>query len=288
MGQRLVPTSIRSSRSSAKGGGSAIARAQKVLPVRERLVADQPWSIVEPAPGVARKRKFVIEIFAGSKHFSYSAAKRGYRCYTVDIEDTPNQNILRPKAYQAIVRLISHPDCGLVWMGTPCVSWSRARRGGGSGPPALRDSHDGLYGLSGLSEKDTQKVLLGNQLMRVSTRLAKLAAAQNIQCVIENPASSRMWLTSEMKGLARFSFHAFQCSFCGYGTPWQKNTCLFAFKAPGLQDVFKCRMKNGRCGFSGKHHEQLVGKNDRGEFRTRIAQPYPALFCSHVAKLLGL
>jgi hypothetical protein len=51
-----------------------------------------------------------------------------------------------------------------VWLGTPCSSFSRARDRPG-GPPPLR-SNAFVLGLPSLSEKDAQKVQLGNKLMR--------------------------------------------------------------------------------------------------------------------------
>eukprot|EP00959_Pyramimonas_sp_CCMP1952_P296333 6199154-Pyramimonas_sp.AAC.1 len=65
-------------------------------------------------------------------------------------------------------------------MGTPCTSWSKARRGG-AGPPALRDSGQGFYGLPGLSAADAQRALLGSRLMKVSAPIAQHSSDSNVR-----------------------------------------------------------------------------------------------------------
>eukprot|EP00974_Lingulodinium_polyedra_P122387 11182606-Lingulodinium_polyedra.AAC.1 len=67
-----------------------------------------------------------------------------------------------------------------LWCGTPCNSWSRARRGppGGGRAPVRSSQH--LRGAPGLSERDVAKVLVGNRAARATVRLLQRAARHNI------------------------------------------------------------------------------------------------------------
>eukprot|EP00972_Heterocapsa_arctica_P023541 3468919-Heterocapsa_arctica.AAC.1 len=83
---------------------------------------------------------------------------------------------------------------GLVWgfhLGMPCSSFSMARRGR---PPPLR-SRDCPMGLPNLSEKDQERVRVGNLLLKVSCGFMRLGRRMMIPCTLENPHTSRAWIT---------------------------------------------------------------------------------------------
>eukprot|EP00972_Heterocapsa_arctica_P056821 8387702-Heterocapsa_arctica.AAC.1 len=64
----------------------------------------------------------------------------------------------------------------IFWIGIVCASWSRARRAPvwSSWPSPLRgDTPDLLFGLTGLSAKDQQRVKEGNAQVRWLIRILK-------------------------------------------------------------------------------------------------------------------
>ena len=81
-------------------------------------------------------------------------------------------------------------------------------------PPPLR-SNACVLGLPGLSDKDALKVQLGNKLMRFSVSVLILCRRLVIPAVMENPATSRLWITPGVKYVARLSgARMFQTGYC--------------------------------------------------------------------------
>ena len=74
-----------------------------------------------------------------------------------------------------------------VWVGTPCTSWSRARRGPPkSGWCAIRDNNH-LLGLLGLREFDQERIRIGIGTARMSARIARLCVTFRTPCVSTAP-----------------------------------------------------------------------------------------------------
>ena len=105
--------------------------------------------------------KFFLEIFAGAAGLTQAISARGMQVLA-PIEIEPNQfviesvNFLDPKVFQHIELLIDRGVISFIHFGTPCSSFSVARKNDG-GPPPLRDAVH-LWGLPGLSPKDHEKV----------------------------------------------------------------------------------------------------------------------------------
>ena len=170
-----------------------------------------------------------------------------------------------------------------VWLGTPCSSWSRARRADGKGPGPLR-SDTQIYGLPGLSSSDQAKIRLGNSLMRFSASVAEICIDRHIPFCIENPWTSRIWLTRQFKSLLKCSHVSFNYTdFCGDLQPWRKRTGLLYAFVDLYPCLKQCSTKQGLCSFSGCRHVQLVGQR-QGEFLTKLAEPYPKALCRRVAQ----
>lgn len=177
-------------------------------------------------------------------------------------------------------------DIALVWMGTPCTTWSRARKHDG-GPPPLRDDDVYLFGYQHLSSHDMFKLDQGNQLLDVSDQIAHLCRALQVPWVLENPASSRIWLTPQLQSLVKEGASFITTDFCGFGMPWKKSTGLLFQFLPNLNTISRhCHTCHGRCEFTGRKHVILTGKDASGIWYTRRAQPYPFEFCHHIAKSL--
>ena len=92
---------------------------------------------------------------------------------TIDILQSTVHDLEKKSLQSFIVDLIERGLVVGVWMGTPCTSWSRARRHDGKGPPPLR-SDEHLWGLAGLNLKDQARVKSGNNHLLFSLRVFRL------------------------------------------------------------------------------------------------------------------
>ena len=120
-----------------------------------------------------------------------------------------------------------------VHFGMPCESWSRARKWNG-GPPPLRDNDSFLYGYDYLTGSNRIRVEQGNALLKATFLLALAAIAAGTPWTIENPFSSRAWLTFEMTKLQELGALPQQVHYCQYGKPWKKATTFLGWKIPSL------------------------------------------------------
>jgi len=173
-----------------------------------------------------------------------------------------------------------------VLIGMPCQSWTRARRNDGRGPGPLRDDDRHLYGFSDLAKHDLDNIRIGNDILSQAVKIIKLCQIANIPWILENPMTSRVWLTLPMKKLAQQA--SFQrADFCQYGMPWRKATyflCSHHIKEWGL---LSCLSQLGRCSVTGKKHIILQGRDAAGNFLTRKAQPYPPKLCDRLAFIIS-
>ena len=146
---------------------------------------------------------FGLEIFSGSGHFSRAIRRKlkSVCAFEVDSCYGPQFDLTKPKIQKEIIKLIRSGVVQYVWLGTPCNSWSRARRNDGRGPGPLRDDTTGLMGLPNLSEKDNLKVAIGNSLMKFSAQVFRLCVLLHIPVALENPHTSRLWLTPQLRHL---------------------------------------------------------------------------------------
>ena len=167
-------------------------------------------------------------------------------------------------------------------LGLPCTSWSRARKHNDGGPPPLRDDHSGLWGLQNLSQKDGDKVALGNQLLFASLQIIEACFASDTPWSLENPLTSRVWLTDMLQNLLRQGAVLQHTTFCMCGTPWRKATSFMTWHCPNFHFPF-CAGSFQACSRTGLPHVPLRGKNAQGEWRTKVAQPYPPALCRLMA-----
>ena len=173
-----------------------------------------------------------------------------------------------------------------VWLGTPCNTWSRARRGGGNGPAPIRDSNH-LWGLPNLSEKDQSKIEVGNALLKFSAAVFRLCVSLKIPVVLENPLTSMLWKTPPVQHLLshKHVFHEYT-DFCQENKPFRKRT-QFMFAHTDIRHCCRhCTAKRGVCSKSGKPHVQLVRSKD-GVFLAKWAEPYPHRLCQRLASTIA-
>jgi len=231
--------------------------------------------------------KFFLEIFAGAAGLTQAISARGMQVLA-PIEIEPNQfviesvNFLDPKVFQHIELLIDRGVISFIHFGTPCSSFSVARKNDG-GPPPLRDAVH-LWGLPGLSPKDHEKVLLGNKFMELTARLARHCSAPGVAWSIENPASSFLWAIPPMVDLQQsLGVKLFWLDMCRFGSKHKKPTAVLStidLAAMALQCDKDVRPHV---------HEPLTGTiivDGRKIFRTRLAQVYPVRLCGLWADLI--
>ena len=166
-------------------------------------------------------------------------------------------------------------------LGTPCTTYSRARKFDG-GPTPLRTDWF-LEGVPGLSGRDWDKVWAGTTFMRMSVDLAHMVVQQGGFFTLENPASSMLWLTPEVTDLElRTGAVRVYHDMCQHGSPHKKPT-VFLSSHPAFLSLGR------RC--PGDHyHEPLEGLTtdpDTGKeiFKTKLAQAYPRELCDLYAEL---
>lgn len=242
--------------------------------------------VFKPPTGVKPRNKWIVEVFSGCARLSQACAAVGFYALALDIEYGSNCDLLRPGVEAFLFNFLSTHDVALVWFGLPCSSWSRARKHDG-GPPPLRDDDALLWGKHGLSQKDQFKVVQGNKLLYVTLRIVAHCLQLLIPWIIENPWTSRVWLTPLMRSLEEHVAVKHQVDYCQYNAPWRKSTALLAYRMPALNSVLKtCAPTAGRCSLSKRQHIILQGTDSKGTFLTLHAQPYPLSLCQAIASLL--
>ena len=241
------------------------------------------------APRKVPKRGMVCEMMAGTRRVATAAANAGWWACSFEIEGHPDEDVLSKEVNDWFDEVAAAGLIALLWIGLVCSSWSRARRntsGKRGFPPPLRDSADHILGLPNLSEKDQLRVIEGNRQMRWAARRFSRAARDGYACVIENPASSRLWESPPFRHLLK-KFPCVEVHYCAFGTEWRKATKLIYVNIDfGSLMKYKCHGR-GECDFTGNKHLQLSGKDPvSGKMWSSVASAYPPRLCAEVVRCL--
>lgn len=246
------------------------------------------WSTWDEVPRdckeVLAHGPFFLEIFSGTARLTEHVAALGIPVLPpIDIETSewvPRPvDILDAALWDRVVTLAHHGAIFFVHLGTPCNTFSAARKLDG-GPPRLRSEASPL-GLADLSFENRNLVTLGNMSLDRSVEIAEVVLSAGGNFSIESPLKSLLWSTPAMLALSQLA-RALDLDFdqCAFGAPSVKPTRLKVSSA-ALSDVCKT------C--PGNHvHERLTGKvwdHKRGRyvFRTKLAQECPYLLCATMA-----
>ena len=232
------------------------------------------WGTQQIPPG----GPFFLEIFAGLAGLSEAVLAGGIRILPpVELEVNSfvkfATDILDPEVLAHIHLLIQSGKILMIHFGTPCSSFSLARKDDG-GPPPLRDpSH--IWGKPGLSPLDQDKVDLGNRLAQITAVLVQLCSRHGVHWSIENPAGSYLWALPPIEELViKCQGQRFELDMCRFGSPHMKPTALLS-----SVDLSAIALKCDKAVRPHKH-EPLVGKV------MVEGQVYPLQLCQQWAGLL--
>lgn len=226
-----------------------------------------------------------LEIFSGSGHFSRAVRRRLKKVFCAEVDSChgPQFDLTSPKNQKQLLSLVASGKVAYVWLGTPCNSWSRARRNDGRGPGPLRDDNLFLMGFLDLPPHDLEKIRIGNILMKFSAKMFRCCLRHGVPVALENPHTSRLWLASPIKHLLQHKATSWgYTDFCMDGKPFRKRTRLMWANVDLAASLRHCATSKGICSRTGGRHEQLQGSCG-GQFLTLLAQPYPHRLCQRLA-----
>lgn len=235
-----------------------------------------------------RRHLLFLELFAGHAGVSAQLRSQGFAVVDFELDHGTVFDLTDPTVRNIIKGWLSSGCVLGVWFGTPCTSWSRARRGpidSGWGP--LR-SNNHILGLPNLKPNDQEKVNVGNNTASCTADLIVHGLKHNVPMVLENPATSMLWLCPSLQRCLRTHCTTFNLDFCQFGARWRKRTKLACWNIPDATSLLQsCSGHGGVCSRTNKHHIVLTGSDKAtGKLWTKIAQPYPSAFCRQAAKVL--
>ena len=218
---------------------------------------------------------------------SREVARRGGKAESFEILRSPLDDLRRGQQKRSLFARIRAGEVSAVWVGITCASWSRARRAPPESkmPSAIRDDDKYILGLPNLNAKDQAKVDDGNSSLDFLCALIKICLKHNVMIVVENPATSRLWIAFFARIALEPTASLDNIDYCSFGMAWRKRTRLVSWVRP-LRNLPKlCLSKGGVCSYSGHYHDLLTGVK-KGGFKTAAASPYPAKMCKLIAPQL--
>ena len=229
----------------------------------------------------------VFDLFSGCGGVSRQIRRRGFRAREFEINLDPSLDLTDPKLVDSLVGQIKSNMVRSVMLATPCTTFTTARDRNSQ----IRSRHY-LWGIPGLPDRLRQKVLDGNRCAKTSIRIILACLESGVPCILENPASSRLFLLKPLQALMkknRDKVHFIVADFCQYGTRWRKSTGFLCvnFQSHEVAGLGKrCKTCKGLCSRTHAPHQVLSGTAPGGTPWTRIAQPYPSKLCAKLADLL--
>ena len=231
-----------------------------------------------------------LDVFGGTCGVAKSVCRAGPAAVVIDF--IHGYDLLARGALDSVCRLLRQQRKGRhkvrgVCLASPCESFSIARRAPpGSRMPSAVRSKEFIWGLPNLPELDAILCETGNKLCRATARIIRECEANHIPWILENPASSMLWIAPPIARILRkptVSFTVIHQCMCG--TAWKKPTGLAMgcglSPTPHLMDT--CTYKGKRCSRTGKPHVVLSGVSN-GAFKTLAAKEYPKQLCDAITR----
>ena len=235
---------------------------------------------------VAARGPFFLEIFAGEAGLTQQLRALGVPTLPpIEIEVKGNvlqaADIEDPELLAFVTQLIRVGAVRLVHFGTPCGSFSNARKIPGPGPRPLRSKARPM-GLGQLTTNEQAQLDDGNRLLALSLDLIEALLTAGSDFVLENPANSLMWRVPRLRLLVkRWRLQWVVCDQCQFGSEHMKPTAFLVSHAALHEVGLRCSGGHGHVPLRGRHRVQ-------GEwvFRTRQAQVYPPQLCAALARCI--
>ena len=135
-----------------------------------------------------------LEMFSGggafSRSFRRAARRHGLPIFEWDIRWGAEHDLLNPRLQSLVRGWVRGGLVRLVWLGTPCTTFTSMQNMRKGGPLRSR-SHP--FGVPGLPAHQQAAVTAGNCLLRFSISLLSICRRMGIPCMLENPHGSGIW-----------------------------------------------------------------------------------------------
>lgn len=215
-------------------------------------------------------KKLFFEIFSGSGRVAKQIESMGHICIQIDICNDIPVNVAQPDIADILVHHIMLGCVSGVWLGTPCKSWLRRKRG-----RPLRTTGKFIWGHPDAlaCPKDRRRIKHGNILAKVSYRIIYACHLYSIPWAMENPRSSLIWKTPAFLRVKAWVGVDVQLThMCVYGERYKRSTHIMSgWCEPGLLSR-KCTCEHA--------HEALIGE------ARRQGDQYPMQFAADAAVML--
>ena len=209
--------------------------------------------------------KAFLELFAGSAALTEGVLERGgLVAHPIDVRFGEEHDLTKPSVQKTILSWIYGRRVGFVWLGTPCTSFSIAKKGTSEHGKA----HD------------------SRSTVAFSCRVIEVCTSLGIPWAVENPKSSRLWKIPRAVKIFEKSRSLDVCfPLCSYGTSYQKWTRIRTTYAPlgDLASSCHCVIQHDRLHGMFRSY----GSSSRKfEWKTTSASHYPPALSRRVASLL--
>ena len=237
---------------------------------------------------VAKWGPWCVEIFSGTARLTRAFQAVGLLCLPpIDItvcEMVPQPfDVVDVDRWAFFMQLVYMGAICYAHFGTPCNTYSAARKDDG-GPPPLR-SFDWPDGLPHLAGDLFLAVFLGNLFRDRTIEACLILSLLGFDFSIENPLGSLIWATPSFKSFM-VATRAFSVDFdqCAFGAPSMKPTRVVGSHQSLTAALFR------KCPGRSRSHRHVVLKGKvfsqqfgRVVYRTKLAQVYPHAMCEAMA-----
>ena len=237
---------------------------------------------------VAKWGPWCVEIFSGTARLTRAFQAVGLLCLPpIDItvcEMVPQPfDVVDVDRWAFFMQLVYMGAICYAHFGTPCNTYSAARKDDG-GPPPLR-SFDWPDGLPHFAGDLLIAVFLGNLFRDRTIEACLILSLLGFDFSIENPLGSLIWATPSFKSFM-VATRAFSVDFdqCAFGAPSMKPTRVVGSHQSLTAALFR------KCPGRSRSHRHVVLKGKvfsqqfgRVVYRTKLAQVYPHAMCEAMA-----
>jgi hypothetical protein len=233
------------------------------------------------------QRFAVLEVFAGSAGVTLACAELGLQ--TLEPWDWMygsqyDVSIARNK--RKLYRILESGTISCVWFGTPCSTYSSARKFDDLGPPPIRSFESPDQAAPWCSKNEIAQVEASNLLTGITACAIQIAHRSGAAFVLENPKSSLIWRVPQLSDVLEHCNAKFVTfTHCAFGSDLRKPTTL-ASTLPNIDSLHRSSCSGlAFCSITGMRHSSLRGKAN-GVFRTQRGAAYPPAFCAAAAGVI--